>query len=260
MNLNNIHLFYRNSLLLAGLFLITPINQGCEKDPEPLTTHGVIHGHASLYDVYPEEPARIKVTASGPYGNTSTATEADGSFMLDGLGNGTYYLDYSLEGFGTIREYNIRVFDDDTVYARGASLFKKPVSAIPQFIKAYTAFKARSYPLTTYVCIEESASTNGTVFGLDLMLFMDTSPDVAWDRNGFSYPASDAYVNDNNVHTIYVDPLIIPFESGTKVYIKGYPCNTQEYGYGYFDVYLGIPLYSTLDKSKSTNVVSFIMP
>jgi hypothetical protein len=260
MNLSNIHLFSRNNLLLTGLFLVTSLHFGCEKDPEPLTTYGVIRGHAGLYDVYTEEPANIKITASGPYGNTSTTTEADGGFILDGLGNGTYYLDYSKEGYGTIREYNIRVFDDDTVFARGAALFQKPASAVPNFIKAYTAYKARFFPLTTYVCIEESANNNGTVFGLDLMLFMDTSPDVAWNRNGFSYPASDAYVNDDNVHTIYVPPSIIPFESGTTVYVKGYPCNVQEYGYGYFDTYLGIPQYSTLDKSKSTNVVSFIMP
>jgi hypothetical protein len=260
MILSNIHLFCRNSLLLTGLFLVIPVNQGCEKDPEPLTTHGVIRGHAGLYDMYTDGPVKIKVTASGPYGSKSTTTSEDGVFILDGLGNGTYYLDYALEGYGTIREYSVQVFDDDTVYAKGASLFKKPESVVPKFIKAYTAYKARTFPLTTYICIEETASTNGTVFGLDLMLYMDTSEDVAWNRNGFSYPAQDAYVNDDNVHTIYVDPAVVPFESGTRVYVKGYPCNVMEYSYGYFDTYLGIPLYSTLDKSKSTNVVSFTMP
>jgi hypothetical protein len=260
MNLSNIRFFSRNNLLLAGLFLLSPFNQGCEKDPDPLTTHGVIRGHASLYNEYTEEPANIKVTASGPYGSKSTTTEAEGGFNIDGIGNGTYYLDYGKEGYGTIREYNIRMFGDDTVYARGAMLFKNPAAAIPNFIKAYTANKPRTFPLRINVFIETNASNNGSVFGLDVMLYMDISQDVAWNRNGFSYPASDAYVNDDNVHTIYVDPAIIPFKSGTKVYVKGYPCNIQEYGYGYFDTYLGIPMYSTLDKSKPTNVVSFIMP
>jgi hypothetical protein len=260
MNLSNILLFYRNSLLLTELFLLTLLNQGCEKDPDPLTNHGVIRGNASLYDIYTEEPANIKVTASGPYGSKSTTTEANGNFMIDGLGNGTYYIDYRKENYGTIRQYNIRVFDDDTFYVGGVMLFKKTGNYVPKFIKAYVANKPRFFPLTIYLCIETDVTNDGTVSGLDLMLFLDSNQDVAWNQNKFNYPASDAYVSDKNVHTIYVDPSRMPFKSGTTVYVKGYPCNIQELGYGFLDTYLGIPIYSSLEKSKSTNVVSFIMP
>ena len=260
MNLHNIHLFYRNNLLWISIFFIILINFGCEKDPEPLTTNSVIRGTVWLHNEYSEEPSNIKVTASGPYGNKSSTSQANGMFSIDGLGNGTYYLDYSKEGYGTIREYSISVFGNDTVHARGAYLFKKPASAVPTLIKAYSAIRDRFFPLTTFVCIETSASNNGSIFGLDVMLYMDDSPDVAWDRFEISNPASDANVNDANVHTIYIDPVIIPFESGTKVYVRGYPFNTEEFRSGYLDTYQGIPMYSTLDKSKSTNVVSFIMP
>ncbi len=259
MNLHNIHLYYRNNLFPASLLFMILLSFGCEKDPEPFTTNSVIRGTASLYNEY-SDASGIKITASGPYGNKSTTTQTDGNFSIDGLGNGTYYLDYGKEGYGTIRVYNISVFGNDTIWARGVHLFKKSSSSLYAFKKAYTAIRDRFFPQTTFVCIETFAPNNGTVFAVDMMLFMDDSPDVAWDRHEFSYPASDANVNDANVHTIYVDPLAIPFKTGTKVFVRGYLCNIQEYGYGYLDTYLGIPMYTTLDKSKSTSAVSFIMP
>ncbi len=260
MNLSNIHLFYRNSFLLTGLFLFTIFNQGCEKDPDPLTTHGVIRGSVGLYSNYSGKPVNIKVTANGPYGSKSTTAESDGSFIIDRLGNGTYYIDYSMDGYGSRREYNIPVFDDDTVYARGTLLFEKKGTYVPKLLKAYIGHNPAYVPLIMSVCIETNVNNDGTVYGLDLMLFLDTNQDVAWNRNSFNYPAWDAHLNDKNVFTIYLDLERMPFKSGTRVYVKGYPCNHEEFGYGFLDTYLGIPDYSSLDKSKSTNVVSFILP
>jgi hypothetical protein len=77
--------------------------------------------------------------------------------MLSGLGNGTYYIDYRKEGYGTVRQYGIQLFGNDTARI-------------------------------------------------------------------------------------------------------GYICNLLEYNSGYLDTYLGVSLYSTLDQSKHSNVVSFIMP
>ncbi len=239
-------------MLLAGIL-------GCEKDPEPLTSNSAITGWASLYSIYYGEPANIRVTATGPYGHKSVDVDPTGIFMIDGLGNGTYYLEYSQEGYGTIREYGIKLFGDDTARVQGAQLFKLPSGVLPSFTKAYTAIRDRYGPPTTFVCIETSVSDH-SIYGLDIMIYLDVSSDVAWNKYECFYPAWDANFNDANVHTIYIDPAVLPFESGTKVYLKGYPCNNLEYSNGYLDTYLGTRMFSTLDKSRSTTVLSFIMP
>lgn len=255
MNQHNTLSFMRNSFLFAtALFLLA----GCEKDPEPLTSNSVITGHASLFFAYSDQTANIKVTATGPYGQKTAMAEADG-FSIDGLGNGTYYLEYSQDGYGTLREYGIKLFGSDTVWARGANLFKIPSSVLPSFTKAYTAIRDRYGPPTTFVCIETSI-TDHSVYGLDILIYMDVNEDVGWKNYQCYYPAGDANFNDANVHTIYIHPDVLPFESGTMVYLKGYPCNNYEYQYGYLDIYLGERIFSTLDKSKSTTVLSFIMP
>ncbi len=256
MNPHNILSFMRNSFLLTTALLLL---MGCEKDPEPLTSNSVITGFASLFYEYSDQPANIKVTATGPYGHKSAIADPSGTFSIDGLGNGTYYLEYSQEGYGTLREYGIKLFGSDTVRARGANLFKLPSTALPSFSKAYTAIRDRFGPPTTFVCIETSV-TDYSIFGLDILIYMNESQDVGWNKYVCYYPAWDANFNDANVHTIYINPDVLPFESGTKVYLKGYPCNNYEYSNGYLDTYLGERMFSTLDKSKSTTVLSFIMP
>jgi len=239
-------------MLLTGIL-------GCEKDPEPLTSNSAITGWASLYSAYYGEPVNIRVTATGPYGHKSVDVDPTGMFMIDGLGNGTYYLDYSQEGYGTIRQYGIKLFGYDTARVQGAQLFKMPSVVLPSFTKAYTAIRDHYGPPTTFVCIETSIS-DYTVYSLDIMIYMNTGSDVAWNRYECFYPASDADFNDALVHTIYIDPAVLPFESGTRVYLKGYPCNNLEYSNGYVDTYLGTRMFSTLDKSRYTTVLSFIMP
>lgn len=258
MNPHNTRLFTRNSLFAAGVMLLSGM-LGCEKDPEPLTSNSVIIGWVSLYNNYTDEPANIRVTATGPYGHKSVDVNPSGMFTIDGLGNGTYSLDYSLDGYGPVREYGIKLFGYDTARVQGAQLFKMPSGALPAFTKAYTAIRDRYGPPTTFVCIETSVSDYST-FGLEVMIYMNSGSDVAWNKYEFFYPAWDANFNDANVHTIYIDPAVLPFESGTKVYLRGYPCNTQEYFSGYLDTYQGVRMLSTLDKSKSTTVLNFIMP
>jgi hypothetical protein len=246
----------RNSILLTAALILLA---GCEKDPEPLTSDSVITGFASLYYDYSDQQSDINVTATGPYGHKSAKVDPSGNFLIDGLGNGTYYLEYSQEGYGTLREYGIKLFGSDTVRARGATLFKLPTIVLPSFSRAYTAIRDRYGPPTTFVCIETTIS-DYSVFGLDILIYMDVSENVGWNKYICYYPAWDGNFNDANVHTIYINPEVLPFKSGTTVYLKGYPCNNLEYFNGYLDTYLGERMFSTLDKSKSTQVLTFIMP
>jgi hypothetical protein len=258
MNPHNIHLFMKNSLLLPGAFLLLGI-VGCEKDAGPLTTNSVIHGHADLFSFIHDEPVNIRVTASGPYGHKSADVDPSGTFLIDGLGNGTYYLDYSQEGYGTLREFGIQLFGGDTVWVNGATLFKLPQEVLPKFTKVYTGIREQYDPNKILVCIETNISQIAGSYP-DVMIFMNTNPDVAWNRYECYYPSMNAGFNSVNVYTIYIDPDALPFKSGSKVYLKGYPCNVLEYNFGFLDTYRGERMFSTLDKSKTTDVLFFIMP
>lgn len=261
MNRVNIHLLCRNSLFFLGLLLGSGFFQSCEKDPLPLTTNSVITGTAYISTSDSDEG--IKVVASGPYGQSSALTDQFGNFVITGLGNGTYYLDYSKEGYGTIRQYNIQVFGNDTVRAYIVQLYEKPViPKLPTFKKVYYDIRPRSYPQKYFVCIDTDLPPTAESFRLQFMLCMGTDENVSWD-NYDVYDFSWEMAVNNDFMTIYLDPdrlrNVYLFRTGEKIYLRGYPCNKGESS-GYLDTYLGIRQYSTLDISRSTNVISFIMP
>jgi hypothetical protein len=258
MNLRNTHLFMKNSLLLAGAFLLLSL-AGCEKDAGPLTSDSVIRGDASLFFLDYSEPINIHVTVTGPYGQKSTDTDASGNFLVDGLDNGTYYVDFSQEGYGTLRQYGIQLLGGDTIRVHGATLFKLPQGDLARFVKAYTAQREDHDTPANFVCIETNLSEL-TSQPLQILIYMNTTPDVAWNNYECYYPATDVDFAQVNVLTIYINPDALPFVSNTKVYLRGYPCNVQEYIYGFLDTYLGEKKFSTLDKSRSTEILSFIMP
>jgi hypothetical protein len=247
---------------LSGLLLLV----ACEKQPVPLTTNSVITGVAYSGTTNTEEG--ITVVANGPYGKSSVVTDKNGHFTISGLGNGTYFLDFSKEGYGTIRQYNIQLFGSDTVRAVNTKLFKKPeVLKLPNFKAPYIGVRPRAFPERPWICIEtDIIQQNAATYGFQLMLCLDTDENVSWDNNKIYDFSWDSQFNDNTC-TFYIDPESLlrmnkdgfPFKSGDKVYVRGYPCNKDEFS-GYIDTYLGVRQYSTLDKKRSTNVVSFIMP
>ncbi len=233
----------------------------CEKDPQPLTTNSVITGIARCSDAYEYEG--INILASGPYGQSSAQTDINGHFEIPGLGNGTYCLDYSKEGYGTIRQYNIQLFGNDTVNAVIVELFKKPeVRYLPFLENAYNDIRPRSYPQKTYVCIDTNLSPTAESFALQFLLCLGTDENVSWN-NCRVYDFSWEMAVNGEQMTLYLDPdrlhNIYLFGKGEKVFVRGYLCNKQESS-GYIDTYLGTRQYSTLDKTMSTNVISFIMP
>jgi hypothetical protein len=243
-------------LSCGGFFL------SCEKDPVPLTTNSVITGTVHINSSGIDYDSTI-VVASGPYGQSSALTDIDGHFVIPGLGNGTYLLDYSREGFGTIRQYNIQLFGNDTAYAVIVELFKIPeVKYLPVLGKAYNDIRPRYYPQKTFVCIDTDLSPTAESFSLQFVLCLGTDEDVSWNNCRIYDFSWEMAVNSDHM-TIYLDPDRLRntylFRTGEKVYVVGYLCNKQEM-YGYLDTYLGIRQYSTLDKTRFTNVISFIMP
>jgi hypothetical protein len=226
-----------------------------------MTTNSVITGIARSRDAI--DFGVINILATGPYGQSSAQTDDNGRFMIPGLGNGTYCLDYSREGYGTIRQYNIQLFGNDTVTARFVELFKKPEARYLPFLEnAYNDIRPRSYPQKTFVCIDTNLSPTAESFALQFLLCLGTDENVSWN-NCRVYDFLWEMAVNNEQMTIYLDPdrlrNVYLFATGEKVFVRGYLCNKQESN-GYLDTYLGTIQYSTLDKTMSTNVVSFITP
>jgi hypothetical protein len=245
MNPKHFHSYIRNSnrihYLLSGLLLLA----SCEKEPEPLTSNSVIKGYAYIDERNYEEPTDVKVVASGPYGQKSAITDDNCRFEITGLGNGSYYLDYSREGYGTIRQYGIQLFGNDTVQADYVDLYKLPPAGFAMPRLTSTNWVTEGLRIRT----DYSKQYEFWPF----RLFFDTENNVSYNHYTYTYADRCNYMNE-----IYVNPYYIPFPSGTKVYAIGYYSNQRDQGY--LDMYTNKRVFSTLDKDNHSNVISFTMP
>lgn len=239
-------------LIFAGSFFIS----SCQKIPDPVTSDGIIAGYAGLTASTKDDS--IVVTAKGPYGKASIKTDVNGMFKFRGVGNGTYTLSYSKDGYGTIRQYGIQVFGNDSVAVSFVRLFKAyPDYKIPEFERVYIGAMPRSSATNCLIL-----TTKQKLGYFPLVFFMSDSKDVTY-RN-FKYSLADYYVRGPfetpNNDIIYINLDYLPFNHGEKVYIMGYVCNKEEYLSGYFDRYSGFEALSTLLTEKHTPVMEFVIP
>jgi hypothetical protein len=253
----NISSFFRNSFSLFIIISATSLFSSCKKGPEPLSENSVISGTARTYNS--SENDTITVVANGPYGSSSQVTSAGGSYTFNGLGNGTYRLDFIKKGYGTIRQYGIQLFGYDTVKAIGVSLFRTYSSyKIPEFKRITFGTKPRAFP--EYMCVV--LETNQILGYFPMLFFLSTDKNVTY--RSFQKCSGDYWVygpyETIKEDKIYIELQSLPFASGSEVFIIGYVCNQDEYYYGYFDRYLGYEEWSTLESNKHTPVMSFIMP
>ncbi len=260
MNRLNFHLLFHNCLVAGLALIMLLLPAACEKDPVPLTTNSVITGDVRTED-YDREG--ITVIATGPYGETSVLADENGDFTFTGLGNGTYCLDYAKEGYGTIRRYNIQLFGDETVRVAQVVLYKKPgPEELPTLKEAYIGARPRTGPERPWICIDTYVLRQSSGYYIfQFALCLHTDKNVSWDNCRMRNLTWVGQYNGDR-YSVYIDFMSMadyPFRSGETVYIIGYPCNKSE-AVGYLDTYLGTMFYSTLDKTRSTNVVSFKMP
>ncbi len=272
MNRINFRLSCPDLLALSGWLAVILIINACEEVSGPMTVNSVITGGA--YIAAPGTEEGILVVAHGPYGQGSAVTDTYGNFTISGLANGTYYLEYSMDGFGTMWQYDIRLYGNDTARAVYTQLYEKPPALkLPALKKAFIGVRPRNNPEPVWICFDtDIRRQNVADYGLQFMLCMSIHENVSWDNYeicDFTWSGQfnwDAYLQDD-VYSIYIDIRnlknayreIFPFPTGYRVYVKGYPCNKGESG-GYLDTYLGVRQFSTLDKTRSTNTISFIMP
>ncbi|TFH22608.1 MAG: carboxypeptidase regulatory-like domain-containing protein [Bacteroidia bacterium] len=252
--LNSTRLFWRNKggplLLLAGIALLA----SCTEDyPDPLFTEGMIHGKIFMND-YEASLENVKVLALGPYGNQSTTCNQDGDYVLSGLGNGTYELEFSMNGYGTVLSYGIQVFGNDTL-RRDATLYETMGGVkLPEFNRIYTS-DSHSWLQYDEIAISTSWSYgNDSKWGI--RLFFAKHPEVSYQdfyctRNGRKL-RRDGYV----YYMVMADNL--PFDSGEEVYLIAYICNPEDEGY--WDAYQGLITFSTLNPEEHSQVMQFTMP
>jgi hypothetical protein len=254
MKVTRIVSFFRNSTFpLTGLVLGILISSCGEELPEPIFTSSAIEGKIQLGYPSNDIPENILVTALGPYGNKTALTNSNGNFQVSGLGNGTYRLEISKEGYGTTYRYGIQLFGNDTVSVRD-ELYKLPKGTLPALLSVETQLTRFTWLARNSIAITTNKST--TSGDVSCRVFMSEYQDVSYKNYQWTNRVG-------SLHRSGFDELLltvheIPFESGKKIYLRIYMCNPDEYGY--LNTYSGLWTFSTLDADHHSEVMDFNMP
>jgi hypothetical protein len=245
MNPTNFLLFSPIRLYAVALTVLSSFLFSCEKDPEPLTTNSCITGIVYVdTEVLPNLP-KVKITASGPYGSVSTFSEPDGTFLFENVGNGTYNLESSLIGYGSLKIYGIQVFGNDTAFAFMGTMFELADKSL--VIPPLEAVNVVDHNISVKLSGTECPFT-------PVRFFMGKKPGVSCDNYEYSVISTNYFWACS--YLIYLDNT--PFVSGDKIYITGYVCNQNDQGY--LDMYFNRLVFSTINKDSKSDVLNFIMP
>jgi hypothetical protein len=245
--------FLRNSPLLFTTLMLCTLTLSCEKEyPEPIFTSSVIQGRINLGYSSDGTAENFLVAAQGPYREKTTLTDSNGNFQIDELGNGTYMLEISKQGYGTKYEYGIQLFGNDTVRVFVDDVQERVTNTLPRLLTVETRN-------TSYTWLKENSiaiATNKTSGEVPARVFMAYDKDVSFTHYQWTGLAQTLYRNGFDHMMFLIEN--VPFESGKKIYLIVYICNTYEIGY--LDLYTGIWTYSTLEADKHSQVMDFIMP
>lgn len=233
-----------------------------EEDPEPLYSEGMLTGTVFMYDE--TDPANTKIIAHGPYGNPSTVASSDGSYKLQGLGNGTYEVEFFKEGYGRIVKYGIKVYGNDTVRVDAWALRKMADYEMPQlsYVLYYNTFP---YMWDSEVGIVTDIP-EANEEEMEIRVFVSDQNDV----NSKNYQHTDqahAVKRESNTQVMVFEanPQIVNsggkrlFKSRQKLFIIAYVCSKEDQN-GEFNEYYGLPVFSTVDEKQHSQVIEIIAP
>lgn len=244
-------------ILYCSIMILLLIS--CEKSPQAVNNAGIISGYAR--DEQWNELSEVVVSAFGPYGKLSTTTDSEGHYEFNGMGNGSYYLEFGRNDLGIRRLYNIRIFNGESVRA-DIVLYELPGDfRMPEFKRAYIGTRPRSYPVQKWICLETNVtSVNQKIYnyGFELILFLSRKPDISCEKYDLVFPYWNGMWWDDPI-TFYIDPPMLPFKTGEEIFVICYAGNKNE-DPDQLDPYTGRPEFSSLDRTRHSNVVSFIMP
>ncbi len=264
MNQKNLHFPCRErisrlillALLLGSLYCCT------KEEPKPLHSKGVLSGTVYMHDH--TDPTNTRIIARGPYGSPSTIANADGSYKLEGLGNGTYEVEFFKKGYGRIVQYGVQVFGNDTVYLDAWELYKMADYNMPKLstVLYYSAFSDMyEHDVAIVTDIPEDNAEQ-----MQIRVFVSDEKNVSNTNYQYSVVAR-AFARENRtpVMVFEANPQIVNsdglrlFESGQTLYIIAYVCSVEE-EIGQFSEYYGVPLFTTVDVIQHSPVIEILAP
>jgi len=253
MKVRSIVSFFRNrAFLLTGMVLGVLAFSCGEEFPDPLFTNSVIRGRINMGYSSGGPLDNFLVTARGPYEKETALTNSYGEFQIDGLGNGTYKLEISKEGYGTKYEYGIQLFGNDTVGVYIDEVHELAQGKMPGLLTVETQN-------TSFYWLQEKSiaiTTEKTHGSVPARVFMADFKNVSHKDYQWTSDAHSFHRNGYEKMMFHVDN--IPFDSGKKIYLILYICNPNDYGY--LDYYTGLWTFSTLEVDKHSQVMDFVMP
>lgn len=252
-NLQSFQWLSWNSLKLSFGFISLILFSSCKKDPDPLFTNSVIIGDVNICCRY-DSSDNIKVTAKGPFGNKTALTDNSGRYSIRGLGNGTYSLEYTKDGYGTSHQYGVQLFGNDSVFLWSFYLFKKIENFnVPGFIEIDPHFEHWGI---YYIGLKSNMMERNH----NLAFFMDMNNKVSYKTYSYLNTLVESTEDESTGSVFLFYPDYLPFKSGSTVYMIAYVCSEFELGYGYFDDYYGGIQLTTLQPDNHSEVLSFVMP
>lgn len=252
MNQSNILLLFRNRAFRLTAITLWVLTSSCEEFPEPLFSNSVIQGSVDIYSGSDEDLEKISISAKGPYEHDkNTLTNSTGSFLISELGNGTYELEISKEGYGTRYHYGIQLFGNDTVRIRDELYERMTGRKLPKFYEVHTSEYYDFLNDKTIVI-----TTNKSQGDIPARVFLSEDQEVSYKNFQCTRPAHAGRRSGFDSVFLYVENL--PFESGKKVYLIVYICNPEEH-YGYYNSNTGVLTFSTLEKDEHSQIMSFTM-
>jgi len=252
MKVTNILLLFRSRAFLLTGIVLWALVCSCEELPEPLFTSSVINGNIDFYYNYDEVPEDISITARGPYEKKEALTDSKGDYEITGLGNGTYEVEISKEGYGTKYHHGIQLFGNDTVRVRD-ELYKRMTG-----IKLPALYEVRTSDYYDFLNDTKIViTTNRSQGEIPARVFMSENDDVSYKDFQWTTKAHSVKRNGFDKILLFIENL--PFESGKKIYLRLYICNPEE-NYGYFNKKTGLLTFSTLEQDEHSSIMSFIMP
>jgi len=248
--------FFRSRPLLWTLAGLWVLSCSCSEElPEPLFTNSVIQGLVQYYYTSDGPYENISVTAQGPYQDQTTLTNTSGLFEINGLGNGTYNLEISKEGFGTKYHYGIQLFGNDTVICNDQIYQLMTGAKLPVLYEIHTR-TSYDWLNATSIAITTNRSTSSYTQDLPVRVFMADFEDVSYKNYQCTRRANALWRNgfDKLLFTVWD----LPFESRKEIFLIAYICNPFEEGY--LNSYTGLWTFSTLEPEERSGVMNFTMP
>ena len=233
----------------------------CKKDPEPLYSKGMITGSVRTYDG--SDATNTRIVAHGPYGNPSAMSDSDGKYKLPGLGNGTYEIEFSKEGYGKKFVQGIQVLGNDTI-SLNIRLIKKADYSMPKLstVLYYSSFpNMDEYSIAIVTDIPDTVNKE-----MQIRVFVSDVKDVS-NLNYIHSDQAHAVKRENNTQVLVVtaNPQIVNsggehvYKKGQTLYLIAYVCNKLEEG-GEFNEYYGLPVFSTVDEQQHSKVIEIKAP